>query len=243
MAPRKVSGAPMMTAGKLPPLLFNPIDRRCYLALPATHIRFAMETAHCFAIKNWNAFLSGTLYPDSRWLTGVDRTATHNDLCLSYAFTGTDFRTGWHLHCLCDHIQKEVLYKGWPALTRLNRHEGWVHLAVAKMIQDRADMSHIDMAPYLSALDHVETPNGENRRDVESYFRHIRSIYYGLYEPGIDDYRKLWLGVGLEDHLLSELLSLADRQMVDAAYMADLQGVYDDMVSIFRRHHRPQVAP
>jgi hypothetical protein len=57
----------------------------------------------CFPyLKSINDFFLN--YPDSRWLTGVDRTATHGDKCLETDFANSDFKLGWYVHYRCDTI-------------------------------------------------------------------------------------------------------------------------------------------
>ena len=61
------------------------------MALPATHIRFAAALCERLGVADLPAFFSGTLYPDSRWLTGVDRQRTHGRRHLDPEFPADDF--------------------------------------------------------------------------------------------------------------------------------------------------------
>ena len=47
------------------------------MALEATHIRFAFDLKDVYDVSDIDAFVSGSIYPDSRYVTGIDRLATH----------------------------------------------------------------------------------------------------------------------------------------------------------------------
>ena len=56
------------------------------MALAATHIRLAIDMAGRYPIKRFSEFISGTIYPDSRWLTGIDRDLTHGPALFAKGF-------------------------------------------------------------------------------------------------------------------------------------------------------------
>lgn len=205
------------------------------MALPATHLRFALEIAHDFEIDDLHAYLSGTLYPDSRWITGVDRTATHNDHCLQSSGHHRDFGLGWHVHCLCDQIQSRLLANQAPPLESLSDRQQWVHLSAAKMIQDQCDLPHVDTHACLKALDHIETPNGENPEDVGRYYGHLRKVYAGKSRLTLADYKLLWRGVGVDGETLSQIVAALNQQSADEAARAQLHAMFQDMLLEYRR--------
>jgi hypothetical protein len=47
------------------------------MALEATHIRFALDLKDTYGVNDVHAFVSGAVYPDSRYVMGIDRIATH----------------------------------------------------------------------------------------------------------------------------------------------------------------------
>jgi hypothetical protein len=203
------------------------------MALPATHFRFALDAARHFNIGDRHAYLSGTLYPDSRWLTGADRTATHGDKCLEIDFANSDFKLGWYVHCHCDTIQMRLVLAKWPQLTTLDDHTRWMQTSVIKMIQDQLDICRINVNACLNALDVIETPNGEQAKYVRRYYRNVRDIYSGNGVPGIEDYRKLWLGVGLKASIVSEMLEQLRRKTADSTFHTVAASLFDEMVAEF----------
>jgi hypothetical protein len=203
------------------------------MALPATHFRFALDAARHFNIGDRHAYLSGTLYPDSRWLTGADRTATHGDNCLEIDFADSDFKLGWYVHCRCDTIQMRLVFARWPQLTTLDDRARWIQTSVIKMIQDQLDIRRINVNDCLNALDVIETPNGEQARDVRRYYRNIRDVYAGKGAPGIEGYRKLWLAVGLEAAIVSEMMEQLRRKTTDSTFHTMALSLFDEMVAQF----------
>jgi hypothetical protein len=105
------------------------------MALPATHLRFAADLTDQLVVSDWSAHLSGTLYPDSRWVTGVDRHQTHDARFLDPAFATDDFSLGWHIHCVCDQIQGDIHAEILGDLESLTPDARWVRMSAAKIIQ------------------------------------------------------------------------------------------------------------
>lgn len=204
------------------------------MALPATHFRFALAAARHLDISDRQAYLSGTLYPDSRWLTGVGRTATHGDQCLAIDFANSDFKLGWYVHCCCDNIQMRLVLAKWPRLTTLDDHTRWIRISVIKMIQDQLDIRRININDCLEALDVIQTPNGERIKDVRRYYHNVRDVYAGNSVPDIEGYRQLWLGVGLEACIVSEMMEQLQRTTAGSAVRTLAASLFDEMVAEFK---------
>jgi hypothetical protein len=209
------------------------------MALPATHFRFALDAARHFDISDRHAYLSGTLYPDSRWLTGVARTATHGEQCLAIDFANSDFELGWYVHCRCDNIQIRLVSARWPRLTTLDNQTRWIQTSVIKMIQDQQDIRRINMNDCLEALDVIETPNGEQAKKVRRYYHNVRDVYAGDGVPDIEDYRKLWLAVGVETAIVSEMMEQLRRERLESTVRTLAASLFDEMVAEFDDSMRP----
>ena len=79
------------------------------MALEATHIRYALDNKDRFDVSDETKYVSGTVYPDSRYPTGIARTLTHDDSQMQKNFwSNDDFRKGWAAHLLYDKIQQSV---------------------------------------------------------------------------------------------------------------------------------------
>ena len=200
------------------------------MALIMTHIRFALDVKRFFSIQALRPYISGTVYPDSRWTSGIDRDLTHHPRFLEPGFPTDDFTTGWHLHCLYDECQKAVHHPLFPHLEQLNRLDRWIQLSVAKVIQDMNDLQHFNVKQMLKHLDHIETRNGEDRDAVKRFYDIIRETYSREQIPTPGDYEQLWLKVGLNEETVGKLVNqlvrdLESTSLVDAIQRSHLQVV------------------
>ena len=176
------------------------------MALPATHVRYALERMPASVGLEKAAYLAGTLYPDSRMLTGVSREQTHADACLEGGFATSPFRLGWQLHCHCDHAQAEVHTRIWPAAARLPEPRRWIAMSAAKMVQDEADRTACPLRQYLEPLTTVDTPFGEDVDAIDRFYRLIHDVYAADLTSSEERFVRLWAGVGLEPALIDRLM-------------------------------------
>lgn len=177
------------------------------MALPATHIRFAADMADSYPIHRLEPYVSGAMYPDSRRFTGIARKKTHAGIHLQRSFPDSDFTFGWHVHCLCDHLQAHIHNRMVPGLLKLNEQSRWIRLAAAKMVQDQHDMQQIDLDPLLDCLTYAEAPEGENITHIRAYNRLIQDTYRGKHYLAPEDYYGLWTGVGVSSDIAEALVS------------------------------------
>lgn len=200
------------------------------MALPATHLRFALDLAPRFPVTHMGRYISGTMYPDSRWITARKRQETHNVKCLDPKFAITNFFCGWHVHCLCDHIQSLVyksLFQQWECLTPTDR---WIKQSVAKMLQDMADMPCVDMNTQLVLMKFPETPNEEDSLQVQRYYDIIEHIYADKAILSLGDYHELWLRVGLEPDRAREVMDQMEIMLDNRKLLDAIAGIYPKMM-------------
>ena len=204
------------------------------MALPATHIRFALDLLDHLPVGSRKAYLAGTLYPDSRWLTGLGREATHADRHLHPRFATSDFRWGWHVHCRCDQIQATLMQQSFPELTAFDDGPRWVYSSALKMIQDSSDLAAVDMAYEMTGLVPVETPNSEDPERITAYYDGVKKIYAGRTQMRPEDYRRLWQMVGLAperlDAIMRDMAHIAD----DGERMERIRSLFPRMCAAFR---------
>ena len=200
------------------------------MALPATHIRFAVTLADQLSVADMPAYLSGTLYPDSRWMTGIEREHTHDRRFLEPDFVSDDFSLGWQIHCVCDQIQGDVHGDLLVGLSQLTPDERWIRVSAAKAVQDVNDAARGEIQRHLSLLTDNRTPNGESGEGVSAYLELIRGVYSRNVPPVWSDYAALWAGVGLDRQLISRIEEQVERIMGDEILVNDLFGVFQQMV-------------
>jgi len=136
------------------------------MSFAATHIKFAIDIMDHYEISDISKYIAGSVYPDSRCLSGLSREVTHTNF-----EPKTDFEKGWQTHIICDEIHKDLRMKllvgdyDWPA-----------HQAV-KSIQDLDVVRIFNIKPYLKFLDYAENPNGEDLDKILASNRIIQKIY------------------------------------------------------------------
>jgi hypothetical protein len=203
------------------------------MALPATHIRFALDLVRLLPVAAREAYLAGTMYPDSRWLTGLGRAATHADRHLQRRFTTSDFRWGWHVHCRCDQIQATLMQENFPELARFDEERRWVYSSALKMLQDECDLLMVDMARALTGLTAVETPNNEDPKQINAYYEGVRRIYAGKSRLSPRNYRRLWQMVGLSSERLEAIMDAMADISEDGERMIRIQDLFPRMRAAF----------
>jgi hypothetical protein len=207
------------------------------MALPATHLRFAAVLADQLAVSDWQAYLSGTLYPDSRWVTGVARQQTHDARFRDPAFATDDFTLGWHIHCACDQIQGDIHAACLGDLTTLTPIARWVRVSAAKVIQDMDDAAKGKLSDYLPLLVACQTPNQESDADIDNYFGFVKQAYHRLSTPAWQDYARLWEQVGLDRPTVLQIENEVQQMRSDPSLIATLNAIFDQMVNQYSIIH------
>ena len=213
------------------------------MAQIVTHIRFALDLADYLSVSDMVKYLSGTLYPDSRYLTRVERQLTHPDGFLSNgSFLLNDFNKGWYVHLLCDFAQNETIRKELPQVCvgEVEQYsEQWYTLTAVKVIQNIRDAQSCNVGKYLACFDYVANPNGENVDLLLQYYHLFKSTFveHPVISIGYD--AAIWdqlSGSGVAQKIELQVRQLlADKQSVTA-----INGLYDAMLTRARAIlHRP----
>ena len=202
------------------------------MALPATHIRFAGAVANRYRITDASAYYSGTLYPDSRWVTGLTREQTHGDAVLRPDFVRDDFTLGWQVHLICDRVQRRLHEPLMGDLSALGLEERWTVFTAAKVVQDMRDAALGALAERLPLLERAATPNGEDPDGVAAYLAYVRHAYRSHTAPDWADYEQLWQAVGLDREQIGRIAAQAHHIMDDAVLKGRIQATFDQMVSL-----------
>ena len=201
------------------------------MALEATHIRFALDLKDVYEVRDVNAFVSGAIYPDSRYVTGIDRLATHPDDYLhDPMFRTSDFKKGWHAHLLADTVQGNGMTKLLPTVKSGPGEDSWIERTAIKILQDIDDVNKFAIADYLPGLTHVENPNGEDMDVMRGYNRIFKKMYENPVDLSIDTHYEMWAAFGVGDELRSRVKGTAERFAQDPAIMAGVAKLYDAML-------------
>lgn len=203
------------------------------MSLEATHIRFALDIIGKYEIKDMAQYLSGAIYPDSRYVTKIDRNLTHNAGVLEPSFADTDFKKGWQSHFFCDVIYEKVKRVVLPELTFLTAdgEDDWVTSTAVKLVQDMDDMARFNLQRYLPALDFAANPNGEDLAKVMSFNQTIRELYLDKRACNIGDYRKIFEKFGISRELTMKTLEQAKILNDNQDSSARIRSIYGLMVA------------
>ncbi len=144
------------------------------MALEVTHIRFALDIIERYQVTSLREYLSGTIYPDSRYVTGINRNLTHNGDVLDKSFSQSDFTSGWQVHCVCDEIQRSVHQELFPELHIFEGPKRSIYLTALKLFQDMSDAREINLEKYLPCLDYSYNANGEDIEYIKKYNNIVR---------------------------------------------------------------------
>ena len=205
------------------------------MALEATHLRFALDLKDLCDVQDLSRFLFGTIYPDSRYLTKVDRTLTHPKDGLDWDLAHLDdFRKGWYLHLLCDKIQREIMKEWIPSAFEGDTTQGgevWINHTALKIIQEIDDLLRFDISAVLPLLDHVENPNGEDLETLTRYNQLFLRIYANPLQMSFESYRPLLKEFGVEEELAQRVKqqTFAYRQNLET--INKIKHIYSTMLS------------
>ena len=203
------------------------------MALSATHVRFALDLKYKYGVTDIQKYVAGTLYPDSRYVTEVDRGSTHPTDLDDAFFRHDDFKKGWHAHLVCDSIQYEIT-KEWITEafggTEGQGSETWIKRSALKVLQDIDDVRKFNFKEYLPYLEYVETPNNESYEGVKQYndifFKtHTDPMHYGIAEAC-----EMWRQFGVGEQLVEAIRIKSEEYAADQEIMRLVLKIYPEMI-------------
>jgi hypothetical protein len=208
------------------------------MALLATHIRFALEVKDRYKVLNVKRYISGTLYPDSRYKTGVERVLTHPDNFRSWdVMEVDDFKKGWFVHLLCDQIQTEVINDEFPDLFFGEEIEwsnsAWVSITAIKELQDLEDVKNIDIKSLLPEPGSIEARSGEKEEVLMEFYKIINNTYS---DPGILSLKSYYdqsLQLGFGKELASSVVKRAEEFKNNDYIIKLVPDIYPEIIRRF----------
>lgn len=210
------------------------------MALEATHIRFALDLKDYFEVRNICEYLSGTIYPDSRYVSGIDRNLTHPKGLFERKHTElSDFEKGWLAHLMCDDIQFKLTMEKFPEIAQMEEGQGnarWVNHTALKILQDMEDVKEFDIKSHLACLEHVFNPNGEDLEKIKEYNAIFPTMYEDPNNMSLDSFYEMWSKFNVGDELVQKLRESTERQGADSRTMHLVASLYEEMlVSVKQR--------
>lgn len=201
------------------------------MALEATHIRFALDLKDALDVVDVNAYVSGSVYPDSRYVTGIDRLATNpKDYLIDPMFRSSDFHRGWLTHLLADDVQGKCMKVTLPETFEGDGQESWIKRTAIKILQDIEDVQKFDIAQYLPGLVYVENPNGEDLNILRGYNQIFPTMYAHPDMVTLQTEWEIWRQFGIGDELANKVKVQAEEYRRDSAVIREVGKLYDAMV-------------
>jgi hypothetical protein len=204
------------------------------MALEATHIRFALDIRDQYNVQDIEKYISGAIYPDSRYVTGIDRSLTHNDDIMLLEFAKDDFKKGWQAHQICDVVQGEILTD-----LLLDRDDDWderrwIKISAVKIIQDMNDMKCFDLQSNLKYLEYAFNPNSENIDDIKKYNQIMIDLYKNKKETTIEDNYKMWIALGVDAGQGKKIKIKTEEFLSDNKLVKKIHSIYNKMLKRYR---------
>lgn len=200
------------------------------MALEATHIRFALDLKNKYQVQDIRKYLAGSIYPDSRNITKINRGLTHNEDILRSEFAKDDFRKGWQTHRIMDIVQNYVFKKYIPTLGQYNNKDDkqneWIEFSAARIIADIYDMEKFDIQKAAGYLDYCENPNGEDINLIKEYNKLIADLYRGKKKVTIKDHFEMWLKYGRNEELGKKVKEKAGSFLGDKELVEKIKSCY-----------------
>lgn len=209
------------------------------MALPATHVKFALDISFGFGLGDLGEYCAGAVYPDSRYVTGVDRRLTHFEDSPSDPFLPDllDFRRGWAAHNYYDNQSGPHYSKllPWPVEDLRQFNHVWCFLTglkIAEDIESYRGFGH-DLA-LLRDLKSDTRPMGEDTEKLERYYRGLRELYVS--QPTFERYAGLLSDWGASEDVCDSVIDSAKQIDSDENLKKDLMSIYKNVLTRIAGH-------
>jgi hypothetical protein len=200
-----------------------------FMALEGTHVRFALDLMPLLKIDDIGAYCAGAVYPDTRYVTRVDRGVTHGPDCPHDPFAEglSDFQRGWASHLLYDHeaggAMKTFLS---PEIGPLAQGSlAWVEFTAMKVVEDlEAIRNAPEVLERLQSLSIPAAPSGEPLEKLQYHFSVTSKLYQSA--PSLDGYRQWFIDIGAPKELSTGIATQARKMLDNIEYSANLTAIY-----------------
>ncbi|MBI2989575.1 MAG: hypothetical protein HYY51_00080 [Candidatus Magasanikbacteria bacterium] len=205
------------------------------MALEGTHIKFALDTKDYYKPGDIAGYLSGSIYPDSRYVTGIGRELTHFAELKNIDERETDdFKKGWACHFVCDHIMRSVMEDLFQDLLKKDgSNKDWIIRTALKILVDIDVMKQFSVDVYLDLFQVRPRPHGENPVLLSRYYMVIRKAYEGKKEITLADCMETWQGLNVGVEVCDALSAQATVCLSDQNIVERARGMYPEMLKRF----------
>ena len=207
------------------------------MALPGTHIRVALELKEKLGVSDLDKYFSGTVYPDSRYVTKLARRMTHDRSYTKQEFyEHDDFKKGWVVHLLYDNIQFETITRLFKnqfndlEIPIMHGTKDWLTLTAIKTLQDISDVAAFPIEKYLHYLKYIETPNHEAVKEIEDYNFGVIEMYSPSLPTLASDYRPRFQFLGIEPQVIAGLIKRGNELSQDRGVIERINNLFSETI-------------
>jgi len=202
------------------------------MAMEGTHVRFARELLEVADVTDIQAYYSGAVYPDSRYITGVAREVVHpRGVSLPEDFEGkSDFEKGWLTHAYYDEHAGGRLKEMFGIEKIGQGDDAWVKVTAAKMIEELASLKVLgDNVKVFSALSFAESPNGEKRELLKKYYK-IQNGYCANGSGRVENFTDIYRAF-VSEGMWGDLIKTTESLSADNEIVKKIEAIYPAVVS------------
>ncbi len=197
------------------------------MALEATHIRLAISLKDELKIKDLEAYISGSIYPDSRYITKIDRIKTHNPEFINKDILKLDdFEKGWVLHLMVDKSYAKALKKIFNIIA--GDEKKWTYNTAIKIIMDMDDFSKIKIKHFLEYTKYIRAENGESREKLIENFKILERLYKN--KASLEKYEKFLSESGINCKKIKKIIKEIKCLIDDKEKMEKIKKLHKEMI-------------
>jgi hypothetical protein len=206
------------------------------MALEATHIRFSEDIKEKLDVTDIEKYISGTLYPDTRYMTKISREMTHPaDFINDPSFFEDDFRKGWYSHLIYDKILKEYTdqeLSGFFSGSN-NGDDLYVCYTALKVLQDLNDARSFEINKFLPCLDYANNPNAEDLGLILDYNHLNQKLYQDPQQLSFEAYAEVMSAIGMLSDLVIKVIAKCQEYQSNSKIVEFLEHVYPNTLAIY----------
>ncbi|PJE76676.1 hypothetical protein COV05_03285 [Candidatus Uhrbacteria bacterium CG10_big_fil_rev_8_21_14_0_10_48_16] len=199
------------------------------MAMELTHVRFAQDLKNRLGIENESAYYAGTIYPDSRYMTKIDRNLTHAGTSPQDPFVEglTDFEKGWATHLLYDRLAhpQYAQLSPWPSETVEQGNHVWQFISAAKVVEDMQSYEvmggTVDM---ILNIDFQQRPNDEDPSIMRAYAQIQKTLYQQT--PALEHYRNFWVTLSSNTVVIDGVMKHVTEMLSNDSLQKNIRGIY-----------------
>ncbi|MCX6744275.1 MAG: hypothetical protein NTX82_01990 [Candidatus Parcubacteria bacterium] len=209
------------------------------MSFQASHLNFAQKVIAIIKPQDLTRYFSGTLYPDSRYITKVDRAKTHTNVRIEpkkILNLTDDFDKGWQVHLWYDklalhHLDQIALGRPYQPEDMYNP-EIWIQVTGAKLVEDLFWWQNIDWPQIIPYLKFTKNPYNEDKQILNDWYQHFIDFYPR--KPDLEAYREQAAFMGIAPEKIERIQRFAHTLHNDQDKNLRIQKVMAQVIKEFK---------